>query len=196
MITHDEELCRARRARRDRGREPRRGARARRRAAASACRLLDEVLDRFGAADRVQPRAQARHARASTRGSRPRRWPPCEQRGLLGAHALLVLLRPGAGAAARSSRAPARIALLLSPQRAEQPLERARRLGAEAINPWRGLATPRAGRGRPRRGPRRLRLHGGRARRDAAPARARASTASSRTSPTGCGALVESPAGR
>ena len=30
-------------------------------------------------------------------------------------------------------------ALLLSPQSAENPIERARRLGAEAINPWRGL---------------------------------------------------------
>ena len=34
----------------------------------------------------------------------------------------------------------ARIALLLSPENAERPIERARRLGAEAINPWRGLA--------------------------------------------------------
>jgi glycerophosphoryl diester phosphodiesterase len=38
--------------------------------------------------------------------------------------------------------APAsRRALLLGPKRAERPLERARAVGAEALNPWRGLAT-------------------------------------------------------
>ena len=38
--------------------------------------------------------------------------------------------------------APAsRRALLLEPKRAERPLERARAVGAEAVNPWRGLAT-------------------------------------------------------
>ncbi len=35
----------------------------------------------------------------------------------------------------------ARRALLLSPRSAERPLERARAVGAEAINPWLGLAT-------------------------------------------------------
>ncbi|HZO07745.1 MAG TPA: glycerophosphodiester phosphodiesterase [Myxococcota bacterium] len=35
-----------------------------------------------------------------------------------------------------------RRALLLGPRTAERPLERARAVGAEALNPWRGLASP------------------------------------------------------
>lgn len=35
----------------------------------------------------------------------------------------------------------ARVALLISPRRAEQPLERARAVGAEALNPWSGMVT-------------------------------------------------------
>jgi len=41
----------------------------------------------------------------------------------------------------RSLAVEARLALLVSPRDADRPLERARALGAEALNPWRGLAS-------------------------------------------------------
>ena len=159
--------------------------------------LLDEVLDRFG------PRIPFNlEIKRGTRGE----YPGLEAAALAavtraraaGAHAVLVLLRPGAGARCASSRAPRRGSRCCSRRGTpERPLERARRLGAEAVNPWRGLATPRADRGGPRRGARGLRLHRGRrADEMRAAARRSGSTACSRTSRTGCAALLASPRGR
>jgi glycerophosphoryl diester phosphodiesterase len=99
--------------------------------------LLDEVLDRFG------PRiAFNLELKRGTRSEYP----------ALEADALAAVTRRGilprtlfssfydpVLARLRELSPAARIALLLSPERPEQPIERALRLGAEAINPWRGM---------------------------------------------------------
>jgi glycerophosphoryl diester phosphodiesterase len=99
--------------------------------------LLAEVLDRFGS--RIAFNLELK------RGTRAE-YPEVEaealaavvQRGLL-ERTLFSSFHDSVLARLRALSSAARIALLLSPQSAENPIERARRLGAEAINPWRGL---------------------------------------------------------
>ena len=101
--------------------------------------LLDEVLDRFG------PRiAFNLELKRGTRGE----YPQVEAEALAAVESRRILARTLFSsfydpvlARLRELSAAARIALLLSPQDAERPLERARRLGAEAINPWRGMVS-------------------------------------------------------
>jgi len=81
---------------------------------------LDAVLDRFGA--RIPFNLELK------RGTR-------EEYAGLEADALWAVVRRGLSAAAR-------VGLLLSPRRPERPLERARALAAEALHPWKGMATP------------------------------------------------------
>ena len=158
---------------------------------------LDEVLDGFGARIPLQPRAEARHARPSTRGSRRRRSRALER----------ARPRSSARSSRRSTTRCSRACAALAPgarigapdlARATRTraLERARALGAEALHPER-----RAGRRRSWStaahgdGPRRLRLHGRRPGGDARACSSSASTGSSPTSRTGCGALCGSPGG-
>ncbi len=99
--------------------------------------LLAEVLDRFG------PRiAFNLELKRGTRGEYPQveaeALAAAENRGIL-ARTLFSSFYDPVLARLRALSTAARIALLLSPQDAERPIERARRLGAEAINPWRGL---------------------------------------------------------
>lgn len=99
--------------------------------------LLDEVLDRFG------PRiAFNLELKRGTRGEYPQleadALAAVTRRGIL-ARTLFSSFHDPVLARLRALSSAARIALLLSPQDAERPLERARRLCAEAINPWRGL---------------------------------------------------------
>ena len=99
---------------------------------------LDEVLDRFG------PRiAFNLELKVGTRGAYPgleaEALDAVVRRGIL-ARTLFSSFDDRVLARLRELSREARIALLLSPSSASLPLERARRLGAEAINPWRGLA--------------------------------------------------------
>jgi len=101
--------------------------------------LLDEVLDRFG------PRiAFNLELKSGTRGAYPGleadALAAVTRRGVL-ARTLFSSFHDPVLARLRECSREARLALLLSPQDAERPLERARRLGAEAINPWRGLVS-------------------------------------------------------
>jgi len=99
--------------------------------------LLDEVLDRFGS--RIAFNLELKRGSAGE-------YPQLEaealaavsRRGIL-ARTLFSSFYDPVLARLRAHSSAARIALLLSPQDAERPLERARRLRAEAINPWRGL---------------------------------------------------------
>ncbi len=101
---------------------------------------LDAVLDRFGA--RIPFNLELK------RGTR-------EEYAGLEADALWAVVRRGlsertlfssfqdtALARLRALSAAARVGLLLSPRRPERPLERARALAAEALHPWKGMATP------------------------------------------------------
>jgi len=63
------------------------------------------------------------------------------RRGLL-ARTLFSSFEDAYLAGLRREAPAARRALLLEPRSAERPFERARAVGAEAINPWHGLATP------------------------------------------------------
>jgi glycerophosphoryl diester phosphodiesterase len=99
--------------------------------------LLDEVLDRFG------PRiAFNLELKRGTRSDYPSleadALAAVTRRGIL-ARTLFSSFYDSVLARLRALSPEARIALLLSPEHADEPLERARRLGAEAINPWRGL---------------------------------------------------------
>jgi glycerophosphoryl diester phosphodiesterase len=99
--------------------------------------LLSEVLDRFG------PRiAFNLELKRGTRSAYPQleaeALAAVASRGIL-ARTLFSSFYDPVLARLRELSPAARIALLLSPQDAERPLERARQLGAEAINPWRGL---------------------------------------------------------
>jgi len=101
--------------------------------------LLGEVLDRFG--PRIAFNLELK------RGTRAE-YPQVEAEALAAVESRRILARTLFSsfydpvlARLRELSAAARIALLLSPQDAERPLERARRLGAEAINPWRGMVS-------------------------------------------------------
>jgi glycerophosphoryl diester phosphodiesterase len=99
--------------------------------------LLAEVLDRFG--PRIAFNLELKRGR---HGDYPEveaeALAAVEQRGLLARTLFSSFYDPVLERLRRLSSA-ARIALLLSHESAERPIERARRLGAEAINPWRGL---------------------------------------------------------
>ena len=64
-----------------------------------------------------------------------------ERRGLMGS-TLFSSFDDGVLARLRSQSDKARLAVLVSPRAAERPLERAAAVGAEAVNPWLGLAEP------------------------------------------------------
>jgi len=100
--------------------------------------VLAQVLDRFG------PRiAFNLELKRGTRADYPRleqeALAAVESRGLLARTLFSSFFDPVLARLRGLSRA-ARLALLLSPEQAERPIERALALGAEAINPWRGLA--------------------------------------------------------
>jgi glycerophosphoryl diester phosphodiesterase len=99
--------------------------------------LLAEVLDRFGPKIAFNLELK-RGTRAEYAGVEADALAAVEQRDLL-SRTLFSSFYDGVLARLRALSSAARIALLLSPQSAENPIERARRLGAEAINPWRGL---------------------------------------------------------
>jgi glycerophosphoryl diester phosphodiesterase len=100
--------------------------------------LLAEVLDRFG--PRIAFNLELkRGARAEYPGVEADALVAVQERGIL-ARTLFSSFYDPVLARLRGLSSAARIALLLSPQDASHPIERALRLGAEAINPWRGLA--------------------------------------------------------
>ena len=128
--------------------------------------ILDEVLDVFGA--RIPFNLELKRGRrASYAGLEAAALAAVERRGLLD-RTLFSSFDDRVLARLRALSPAARIALLLSPRKPERPLERARAVDAEAINPSVLLATPALDRSRPRRGPGRLRLHRGRRGRHAA----------------------------
>jgi glycerophosphoryl diester phosphodiesterase len=99
--------------------------------------LLDEVLDRFG--PRIAFNLELKSGkRAHYAGLEAAALEAVEKRGLL-ARTLFSSFYDPVLARLRERSSGARLALLLSHESAERPLERARALGAEAINPWRGL---------------------------------------------------------
>ncbi len=100
---------------------------------------FDEVLDAFG--PRIDFNVELKSGASG-------RYPGLESvavdavssRGLLG-RTLFSSFEDATLSALAGCEPAARRALLLAPRSAERPLERARALGAEAINPWLGLAT-------------------------------------------------------
>jgi glycerophosphoryl diester phosphodiesterase len=99
--------------------------------------LLAEVLDRFGPKIPFNLELK-RGTRAEYADVEADALAAVEKRGLL-ARTLFSSFYDAVLARLRALSPAARIALLLSPESAENPIERARRLGAEAINPWRGM---------------------------------------------------------
>ena len=124
--------------------------------------LLDEVLDRFG--PRIAFNLELkRGTRAEYAGVEAEALAAVRAARAAGAHALLVLLRPGAGAPARALERRAHRAAALAAARGAA--DRARPpAGRGGDQPLARARPPRADRGRPRRRARRLRLHGGRGR--------------------------------
>jgi glycerophosphoryl diester phosphodiesterase len=99
---------------------------------------LAEVLDRFGS--RIAFNLELKRGkRAEYPEVEAQALAAVTSRGML-ARTLFSSFYDPVLARLRSLSSAARIALLLSPQDAERPIERARQLGAEAINPWHGLA--------------------------------------------------------
>jgi glycerophosphoryl diester phosphodiesterase len=102
--------------------------------------FLDEVLDAFGA--RIPMNLELkRGGRAFYAGLETAALAAVERRGLLDTTLFSSFYDPVL-ARLRALSPAARIALLLSARDPERPLERARALGAEAINPSIFLATP------------------------------------------------------
>jgi glycerophosphoryl diester phosphodiesterase len=100
--------------------------------------VLAEVLDRFG--PRIAFNLELKRGqRAEYAGVEADALAAVESRGILERTIFSSFYDPVLARLRALSR-DARLALLLSPQDAALPIERARRLGAEAINPWRGLA--------------------------------------------------------
>jgi glycerophosphoryl diester phosphodiesterase len=101
--------------------------------------LLAEVLDRFGA--RIDFNLELKRG---TRGEYEEleavALAEVERRGLL-PRTLFSSFHDPVLARLRALSPAARLALLVSPEHAARPVERALRLRAEAINPWRGLVT-------------------------------------------------------
>jgi len=102
--------------------------------------ILDEVLDAFG--DRIPFNLEIkRGTRADYEGLEAAVLAAVERRGLLPA-TLFSSFHDPVLARLRAQSPAARTALLLSVRTARRPLERARALGAEAINPSRHVVSP------------------------------------------------------
>jgi glycerophosphoryl diester phosphodiesterase len=101
---------------------------------------LDEVLDAFGAAIPFNLEIK-RGSRFDYPGLEALALEAVERRGLL-ERTLFSSFFDSVLARLRALSPRARVALLLGHESAERPIERARALGAEAINPWVPLATP------------------------------------------------------
>jgi glycerophosphoryl diester phosphodiesterase len=101
---------------------------------------LDEVLDRFG--ERIPFNLELkRGSRATYDGLERAALDAVRERGLLEQTLFSSFFDPVLERL-RALAPEARLARLFSPRDPERPLERARVVGAEAINPWRGLARP------------------------------------------------------
>ena len=95
---------------------------------------LDELLDGFG--PRIALNLELKQgSRGAYAGLPAVAAAAVRARGLEAAHALLVVLRPGAARPPAASIPEARIALLISRRAPQGWVERARALGAEAVNP-------------------------------------------------------------
>ena len=98
---------------------------------------LDEVLDGFG--DRIPFNLEIkRGVRGLYAGLEAEALEAVRSRGIL-APTLFSSFDDGVLARLRALESGARVALLLSPRDAARPLERARALAAEALNPWEGM---------------------------------------------------------
>jgi glycerophosphoryl diester phosphodiesterase len=101
---------------------------------------LDEVLDRFGTQIPFNLELK-RGVRAPYAGLEAIAIEAVERRGLLD-RTLFSAFSDPVLAELRRLEPRARVALLVSPRTQERALERARAIGAEALNPWFALATP------------------------------------------------------
>jgi glycerophosphoryl diester phosphodiesterase len=100
---------------------------------------FDEVLEAFG--PRIALNVELKRGEAGPYpGLAAAAAAAVARRGLL-ARTLFSSFEDAYLAGLRRDVAESRRALLLDPRSAERPLERARAVGAEAINPWHGLAT-------------------------------------------------------
>lgn len=100
---------------------------------------LEEVLDGFG--DRIPFNLEIKvGTRGPYEGLEAATLERVEGRGLL-ARTLFSSFDDGVLTRVRLLAPAARIALLVSPRTGERALERAGTLGAEALNPWRGMAS-------------------------------------------------------
>ena len=101
---------------------------------------LAEVLDRFG--PRIPFNLEIkRGTEALYAGIEEQALRAVSERGL-GASILWSSFQDPVLERLRELDSGARLALLVSPRHAERPVERALAVGAEAINPWYGMATP------------------------------------------------------
>jgi glycerophosphoryl diester phosphodiesterase len=101
---------------------------------------LDEVLDRFG--ERIPFNLELKRGSSATyEGLERAALDAVRERGLLEQTLFSSFFDPVLERL-RALAPEARLARLFSPRDPERPLERARAVGAEAINPWRGLARP------------------------------------------------------
>jgi glycerophosphoryl diester phosphodiesterase len=101
---------------------------------------LDEVLDQFGAAIPFNLEIKAGE-RGAYAGLEAATLAAVEGRGLLGS-TLFSSFDDGVLQRLRALNDKVRLAVLVSPRAAERPLQRADAVGAEAVNPWLGLAEP------------------------------------------------------
>jgi glycerophosphoryl diester phosphodiesterase len=101
---------------------------------------LHEVLDRFG--ERIPFNLELKRGGSTTyEGLEQAAVGAVRARGLLG-RTLFSSFSDPVLERLRALAPEARLARLFSPRDPERPLERARAVGAEAINPWRGLVQP------------------------------------------------------
>jgi glycerophosphoryl diester phosphodiesterase len=101
---------------------------------------LDEVLDRFG--ERIPFNLELKRGSSATyEGLERAALDAVRKRGLLEQTLFSSFFDPVLKRL-RALAPEARLARLFSPRDPERPLERARAVGAEAINPWRGLLQP------------------------------------------------------
>jgi glycerophosphoryl diester phosphodiesterase len=102
---------------------------------------LDEVLDRFGSRIPFNLELKTRAGVGAYPGLEQATLEKIVARGLLD-RTLFSCFDDGVLERVRELRPEARVALLVSPRSAGREVERARVLGAEALNPWIGMATP------------------------------------------------------
>jgi glycerophosphoryl diester phosphodiesterase len=101
---------------------------------------LDEVLDRFGPRIAFNLEIKTRESGAAYPGLERAAVAAVESRGLL-ARTLFSCFDDAVLGRIRALRPGARVALLVSPRSAGRAVSRARALGAEALNPWLGMAS-------------------------------------------------------